>query len=179
MCKTCLVVLLLSMPGLAIGQEPHQHQADPAECATLPLDLKAVVAAMDAPGKKLDALVKQGEMTTLFPSLQRLDVVLHPTHQVSLTATPKSEKKIEGQTFAGYLVFSVPQDGNYRVSADTAVWIDVLDGAKALERTKLNRRMQCGHVHKSLGFTLQAGVTYWLQLSGGKVQEVHLLLTAE
>ncbi len=179
MSRACLIVVLLGMPALALGQQQHPHQPDPAECATLPQDLKAVVAAMDASGEKLDALVKRGEMTVLSPALQRLDVALHPTDHVSLTAMPKTEKKAEGQTFAGLLAFSVPRDGDYRVSADTTVWIDVLDGDRALERTKLNRRMQCGHVHKSLGFTLKAGVTYWLQLSGSRGQEARVLITSE
>lgn len=179
MCKTCLVALLLSVPVLASGQADHPHQADAAECAKLPAELKAVVAAMDGPGKKLDALMKRGEMAALSPVLQRLDVTLHPTEHVSLMATPKSEKKAEGPTFAGLLAFSVPRDGEYRVSVDSALWIDVLDGDKVLERTKLNRRMQCGRVHKSLGFALKAGVNYWLQLSSSKVPEVRVVLTSE
>ncbi len=163
----------------ALGQVPHQHQSDPAECANLPPDLKAVVAAMEGPGRKLEAMTTLAEMSPLTPALQRLDVALHQADRVSLSATPKTEKKDEGQTFAGLLAFSVPQDGSYRVSADTALWIDVLDEDKALERTKLNRRMQCGHVHKSIGFALKAGVTYWLQLSGSKTRETHVMITAE
>jgi hypothetical protein len=177
--NTYLVVVLLGVPALAFGQEPHQHQSDPAECAKLPQDLKAVVAAMDGSGRKLDALTARGEMKPLSPALQRLDVVLHPTDQVSLLAIPKTEMKAEGQTFTGLLAFSVPADGNYRVSADSAVWIDVLDGDRALERTKLNRRVQCGHVHKSIGFTLKGGTTYWLQLSGSKTPEAHVMITAD
>lgn len=177
--RVCLVLVLLGMPALALGQESHPHQADPAECAKLPADLKAVVAAMDGQGRKMQALANRAEMSPLAPALQRLDVVLHPTDRVALAATPKTEKKGEWPTFAGLLALSVPRDGDYRVSADTTVWIDVLDGDRALERTKLNRRMQCGHVHKSLGFSLKAGVTYWLQLSGNKAQEVRVLITAE
>ena len=179
MSSTCLVAVLLGMPVLASGQEQHQHQADPAECAKLPQDLKAVVAAMDGSGRKLESLATRSEMSPLAPALQRLDVALHPADRVSLTATPKTEKKAEGQTFAGFLAFSVPHDGNYRVSADTAAWIDVLDGDRVLERTKLNRRVQCGRVHKSIGFALKAGVTYWLQLSGSKTREVQLMITSE
>jgi len=134
---------------------------------------------MDGPGTKLDAMMKRGDMTALSQDLQRLDVVLHPSDHILLTATPKAEQKSEGQTFAGYVAFSVPHDGVYRVSVDTTVWIDVLDGDQIVERTKLNRRMQCGHVHKSLGFTLNTGVNYWLQLSSSKAFEVHLVLTPE
>jgi len=175
----CLVVVMFGMPGLAFAQEQHQHQSDPVECAQLPSELKAVVAAMDGPGKKLPALAGRSDMTPLAPAAQRLDVTLQPSERVSLAATSKTEKKGEGQTFAGLLAFSVPQDGNYRVSADSTVWIDVLDGDRVVERTKLDRRMQCGHVHKSLGFTLKTGVNYWLQLSSSKVPEVHLIITSE
>lgn len=165
-------------PVPTLGQEPHQHQADPAECSKLPQDLKAVVEAMDKPGRTLGALATRAEMSPLAPAVQRLDVVLHQADRVSLIATPKTEK-VEGQTFAGLLTFSVPQDGNYRVSSDTAFWIDVLDGDKALERAKLNRRMQCGRVHKSIGFALKAGVIYWLQLSSSKTRGVQVMITSE
>jgi hypothetical protein len=175
--STCLIVLL-GITALIFGQEQHQHQPDPGECAKLPADLKAIVTAMDGPGRKQEAQVARTEMSPLSPALRRLDVALHPIDRVSLTAASKTAEKVEG-TFAGLLFFSVPQDGNYRVSSDTALWIEVLDKDKALERTKLNRRMQCGRVHKSIGFALKAGVNYWLQLSGSKGREVQVLLTAE
>jgi hypothetical protein len=174
-----LVVILVSMPVLAFGQEQHQHQSDQAECAKLTTDLKAVVSAMEGPGLPVEALPSRSAMEPLAPALQRLDVTLHPADRVALTATSKTEKRGEVPTFAGLLVFSVPRDGNYRVSADGALWLDVLEGDKVLERRKLDRRIQCGHVHKSLGFALTAGVMYWLQLSGSKVQEVRLLLSSE
>jgi len=174
-----LGLLLLAVPLLVSGQEDHKHQSDPDECAQLPAPLKLVVAAMNGPGIKLDAMMKRGEMNALSPALQRFDVVLHPSDHILLTVTPKAEKKSEGQNFAGYVAFSVPHDGEYRVSVDSTAWIDVLDGDVVVERTKLNRRMQCGHVHKSLGFTLKTGVNYWLQLSSSKAPEVHLVLTPE
>ena len=177
--SACLVIVLLGMPALAWAQEQHRHQPDPAECRKLTPDLKAVVTTMEGPGRKVQAQANRAEINPLSPVLERLDVVLHPADQVSLIAAPKSEKKPEGQTFAGLLAFSVPQDGDYRVSSDTALWIDVLDGGKALERTKLNRRMPCGRVHKSLGFSLRAGLTYWLQLSGNQKQEVHVIITSD
>jgi hypothetical protein len=176
MCNICLI-FLLGMPFLTFGQE-HQHRSDPLECTKLPPDLKAIVTIMDGPGSKLEAQAARAEMSLLSPALRRLDVVLHPTNRVSLTAASKTAEKVEG-TFAGLLLFSVPQDGNYRVSSDTALWMDVLDQDKALERTTLNRRIQCGRVHKSLGFGLKAGVKYWLQLSGSKTREVQVMITPE
>lgn len=180
-CNICLIfllgILLLGMPLLTLGQE-HQHGSDPLECTKLPADLKAIVTVMDGPGGKLEAQAVRAEMSPLSPALTRLDVALHPTNRVSLAATSKTAEKVEG-TFAGLLLFTVPQDGNYRVSSDTALWIDVLDQDNAVERTQLNRRIQCGRVHKSLGFGLKAGVKYWLQLSGSKAREVQVMITTE
>jgi len=178
--SACLVIVLLGMPALAWAQEQHRHQPDPAECRKLTPDLKAVVTTMEGPGRKVQAQANRAEINPLSPVLERLDVVLHPADQVSLIAAAKSEKKPEAApTFAGLLVFSVSRDGMYRVSADTALWIDVLDGDTTLERTQLNRRLGCGRVHKSLGFSLRAGVTYWLQLSGNKKEEAHVIITSD
>ena len=175
-CNICLI-FLLGMPFLTFGQE-HQHRSDPLECTKLPPDLKAVVTAMEDSGRKLEAQIARAEMSPLSPALTRLDVALHPTKRVSLTATAKTAEKVEG-TFAGLLLFTVPQDGSYRVSSDTALGIDVLDQDKALERSVLNRRIQCGRVHKSLGFGLKAGVKYWLQLSGSTTREVQVMISPE
>ena len=172
----CLI-FILGMPLLTFGQE-HQHRSDPIECTKLPPDLKAIVTVMDGPGSKLEAQVARAERSPLSPALQRLEVALHPTNRVSLTAASKTAEKVEG-AFAGFLLFTVPQDGNYRVSSDTALWIDVLDQDKALERTTLNRRIQCGRVHKSIRFGLKGGVKYWLQLSGSKTREVQVMITPE
>jgi hypothetical protein len=172
------IVILAGKPVLASAQMPHGHQSDSAECASLPADLKAVVAAMENPGRILEALATRADMPPLTPATKRLDIMLQPADGVSLIATPKAEKT-DGKTFAGFVLFSLPNDGNYRVSSKTALWIDVLDGDKALKRAKLDRRMSCGRVHKSLGFVLKAGVNYWLQLSGSKGQEAHLMITSE
>ena len=67
----------------------------------------------------------------------------------------------------------------YRVSADSTIWIDVLDGEKPIERVRVAPRLRCGRIHKSLGFPLQREQSYWLELSGSTGLDVVVLITEE
>ena len=105
-------------------------------------------------------------------------MTLHPAERVSLPAKP-AEGPEATASFAGLVPISVPRDGVYRISVSTHLWFELLNGDTKLQRIRLEPRLHCGAVQKSLGFPLKAGVTYWLQLSGSKTQEVHVVITAE
>jgi hypothetical protein len=109
------------------------------------------------------------------PAAERYGVMLHPAERVSLPAKPAESP----EQFAGLVPISVPRDGMYRISVSTHLWLEVLDGDAKLQRVRLEPRLHCGAVQKSLGFALKAGVIYWLQLSGNKSQEVHVIITSE
>ena len=67
----------------------------------------------------------------------------------------------------------------YRISVSTHLWLEVLDSDTKLQRIRLDPSLHCGAIQKSLGFPLKTGVTYWLQLSGNKTQEVRVMITPE
>jgi len=164
--------------GFFLPEQSAQHRADHDECANLSSSLAAVVSAMARPGAKVNALTTREPMAALMPDARRYEVTLHPAERVALLAKPPESTKAAA-SFAGLLPISVPRDGVYRISVSKHLWFEVLNGDAKLERIRLGERLHCGAVQKSLGFQLKAGVTYWLQLSGNKSQEVHVMITSE
>ncbi len=164
--------------GFFLPEQSARHPAEHNECEHLPSNLAAVVSAMAQPGAKVDALAARGPMAALMPAAERFDITLHPAERVSLLAKP-TEGPEAAASFAGLVPISVPRDGVYRISVSTHLWLEVLDGDAKLQRVRVEPRLHCGAVQKSLGFAMKTGVTYWFQLSGAKSQEVQLMITAE
>jgi len=164
--------------GFFLSEQTAQHPADHDECASLPSNLAAVVSTMTMPGTKINALAARGPMTALVPAAERFEVALHPAEHVSLPVKPTEGPEM-ASSFAGLLPISVLRDGVYRISVSTHLWLEVLDGDTKLQRIRLDPRLHCGAIQKSLGFPLKTGVTYWLQLSGNKTQEVRVMITPE
>ncbi len=81
--------------------------------------------------------------------------------------------------FGGFVRLTVPKDGMYRISADSPIWIEVIDGGKPIERVRTVPRLRCGRIHKSLGFPLKRDRSYWLEISGSKRPDVAMLITEE
>jgi len=163
--------------GFILPQQTAQHPTGHDECANLPSNSAAVVSAMAKPGTKVNAQATRGPAAALTPAAERFEVTLHPAERVSLLAKPAESEP--AATFAGLLPISVPRDGVYRISLSTHLWLEMLNGDTKLERIRLDPRLHCGTVQKSLGFPLKAGVKYWLQLSGNKSPEVHMVITTE
>lgn len=180
-----LTVVASAFPALGMGEMGHRHQPETAgQCTTLPDGLLEIVAAMDRPGEKVEALVRRGEMAPLSPAVRRLDVTLHPADQVALAAmagrTGEGRSGDWAHTFAGLLELTVPNDGVYRVSASSRTWIDVLEDQDAVARVRPTHRLhRCGHVHKSVEFPLKKGGSYWLEVSGSESPVISLIITPE
>lgn len=81
--------------------------------------------------------------------------------------------------FGGFVRLTVPRDGMYRISADSTLWIEVIDGEKPIERVRVAPRLHCGLIHKSLVFPLKRERSYWLEISGSKRSDVAVLITEE
>jgi hypothetical protein len=180
-----LVMAVCLIPSMAGSQVNGSHPAESSDqCGSLPAELQAIVAAMDLPGRKVEALARRGEMAPLTPAVQRLDVILHPAEQVSLGAVqvrPTRGRSDEwAGTFAGLLELTVPRDGVYRISASSRTWIDVLESNQAVPRIRpLHRLHRCGRVHKSVEFALKQGNSYWLEVSGSESPVIALMITPE
>lgn len=187
---------LLLVPMIVFAQEDHTHSPATADdCAKLSSELQTVVAAMDGPGSKIEASPKPESAPAVEPGIHKLEVVLQPLSGVSLVAkeslsrqTLSSEGSMAEKTkpsenveniFGGFVRLIVPKDGMYRISADSSIWIEVIDEEKSIERARIAPRLRCGRIHKSLGYPLKQERSYWLEISGSKRPDVAVLITNE
>jgi hypothetical protein len=188
--------LLLLVPMSVSAQMDHTHSSATAEdCTRLPPELQEVVAAMDGPGSKIEALPKSEISPAIAPGMHKLEVVLRPLAEVGLLGKESLSRETLGRKdaiddktkpsenvenlFGGFVRLTVPKDGIYRISVDSALWIEMIDGGKPIERVRTVPRLHCGRIHKSLGFPLKQERSYWLEMSGSKRPEVALLITED
>lgn len=187
---------LLLVPMTVSAQVDHIHSPTTAEdCSKLSPKLQAVVTAMDEPGSRIEAFPRLESTPEVEPGIHKLELALRPLSEVELVGkenlsrqTLRPEGAMAEQTkpkenvenlFGGFVRLTVPKDGLYRISSDSPIWIEVIDGGKPVERVRTIPRLRCGRIHKSLGFPLQRENSYWLELSGSRRPDVALLVTEE
>ena len=187
---------LLLVPMNVPAQTDHTHSpASTEDCTKLSPELQAVVAGMDGPGSKIEALPKPESTPAVEPSIDKLEVALRPLSEVELVGKESLSRQTLGQRdamagktkpsenienlFGGFVRLAVQKDGIYRISADSTLWIEVINGEKPIERVRTIPRLHCGRIHKSLGFPLKRERSYWLEISGSKRPDVAVLITEE
>ena len=194
--KLVLVIpWLLLVPMIASAQMDHTHTPGPGEeCSKLSPEFQAIVSEMDGLGSWIEASPKPESNPALKPGIHKLEVALRPLAEVwlvekeSVAPTPGAEGTMANKTepsekvdnlFGGFVLLNVPRDGLYRISTDSTLWIEIIDGGKPIERVKITPRLHCGRIHKSLGFPLKRERSYWLEMSGSKRSHVTVLITEE
>lgn len=101
-----------------------------------------------------------------------------------LALTPSTDAKFEVTptkppatgTFSGVVRFDVAKAGTYRVALGGPLWIDVVQGGKALTSVAHAHGPACSPVKKMVDFALPAG-RYALQLSGAKTPDALVSIT--
>jgi hypothetical protein len=170
----------LSLPAMAFAQMEHVHPpAADEDCTKLSSSLQAVVSVMEAPEMSVEARVKRDSTLPVEPGVKRVQLRLQPMSLVQPVAGRVKAGENRDVVFGGFMSLRASLEGTYRISADSTVWLDVLDGDQPIQRSTTLSRLHCGKIEKSLGFYLKAGVVYWLEFSGSKRPEVSVVITAE
>jgi hypothetical protein len=195
--KLVLVISwLLFVPMIVSAQTDHTHTPDPGEdCTKLSPELQAIVSEMDGPGSRIEASPRPESTPAVEPGIHKLEVALRPLSDVGLVGKERISRQILGAEgtmanktepsenvdylFGGFVLLTVPRDGLYRISTDSTLWMEVIDGGNPIERVKITPRLHCGRIHKSLGFPLKRERSYWLEMSGSKRSIVRVLITEE
>jgi hypothetical protein len=124
----CISYLLLVVSMTVSAQMDHMHAPATAEdCTSLSPELQAVVAAMDRPGSRIEALSKSESSPAVEPGIHKLEVALRPLSEVGLLGKENLSGESEN-LFGGFVRLTVRKDGIYRVSVDSTLWIDMIDG---------------------------------------------------
>jgi hypothetical protein len=142
-------------------------------CDHYALDVDTELAAMTSVPRKLTALAGRGPAPAIGPAWQPLTIRLQQADQVALAHTPKRP----GPN-AGLVALSVPDDGVYRVSVDSAAWIEIVHDDERVEPIQFEMQTGCPTLFKIIRYRLTRGGDYWLELSAGS-PVVTMLFTAE
>jgi hypothetical protein len=186
----------LFVPMTVSAQMDHTHTPSPGEdCTKLSPELQAIVSEMDGPGLRIEASPRLESTPALEPGIHKLEVALRPLSEVWLVGKERISRQTLGAEgtmanktkpsenvdylFGGFVLLTVPRDGLYRISTDSTLWMEVIDGGKPIERVKITPRLHCGRIHKSLGFPLTREQSYWLEMSDSKRSNVTVLITEE
>jgi hypothetical protein len=81
-------------------------------------------------------------------------------------------------SMAGLARFTVRTAGRYRVTVDTALWIDAVDAASIIPPLNYIAWHRCPHYRKSVEYRLAAGHTVTLQFSGATAASVNVTIEA-
>lgn len=116
------------------------------------------------------ASAPQIEVNTLYSvDLQPLGQVAFP-HALGKPFPPESSS-------GGMLKLRLNTAGYYRISIDAPLWIDVLAANDVIASTGFQGRQPCRLIHKSVAWSLPAGVELIVQLAGAARDRMHLAVT--
>ncbi len=166
----CLAALAQCAVVAVMAQASRPIEEMRGNCDDYALDVQRELAAMKDTPLKLTALTSRGTAPPMSPIGQSLLVTLHHPGQVTLAATPK-----RSGSYAGLLAFSVPTDGQYRISAGSPIWIEVLNSQERVESTGFEMQTGCAALFKTIQYRLKAGLNYWLELSANTSTATMLL----
>jgi len=91
-----------------------------------------------------------------------------------LVTTPK--KSLVQSPLGGLAQFNVPSSGNYRITVDSPLWIDVVAAGATLAPSTYNGWHSCRLFRKTVQYALQTGQAYVLQLSEATPELVRIVI---
>jgi hypothetical protein len=101
---------------------------------------------------------------------------LAPQAAVSFAAAPGKKSAPDG-AYAGLAVLQLETAGDYRVSVDAPVWIDVAADGKLAAVEDYQGLHSCDAPHKIVEFNLAGASRFVLQLSGAPKAAIRLTVT--
>lgn len=161
-----MTAILVLAAGPVAGQEASQAggMAGGACAEISDRNLPADLAGWAASPVRLEAGRGAGAAPPRLPVGVVADVALHPAAEVTLHAAPEQVRTPEAP-HAGMLEIDVPAKGVWRVSASTALWIDLVGPGGRQASAAFGNLAPCTGIRKVVEFPLEPGL-YVLQLSG-------------
>jgi hypothetical protein len=150
------------------------HAQDP--CAAFTWDVSRERAVFASTATTVTAARSSATAPTL--ELETLYALrLSPQTEVSFDLPPGSRKTPTGSVYAGFARVRTTVAGNYRISADQPVYVDVIAGGSAIRSKDFQGRAGCSAPHKVVEFDLPADTVLTLQASGAPSATTRLALT--
>jgi hypothetical protein len=163
-------LLLIATSG---GYVTAAFAADP--CSGFKWDVSKELALFGGQGVALSA----GKNVASAPALgtDRLyQLTLPPQSEVAFALAPGRMKSNDG-VYAGLATLKLDAPGNYRISVDASLWIDVVGKGQLAAMTDFQGQQSCDAPHKIVEFDLNGAKEFMLQLSGSANATVRLTVT--
>ena len=169
----CKRILSLTMIALAAAGATRAFADDP--CLGFKWDVRKEHALFGGAPAALSA----GKALPSAPTIvagRLYALQLAPQTAVSFAAPPGKKSQSDG-AYAGLAVLELDTAGDYRVSVDAPVWIDVAADGKLAAVEDYQGLQSCDAPHKIVEFNLVGASHFVLQLSGAPKAAIRLTVT--
>lgn len=170
--RGAVLFCLLLAAGPAFGGLRHRPMDEMhGGCASFQMDLRREMEVLGRAAQRLAAWPTQRHHASQLAVWSPVTITLLPFDQAALSAVPKRPG-----AYAGLIPFVVRKSGQYRISAGTPVWVEVIANGHRVQPVEFEMQSQCAVLFKTVVYALAADVPYWLELSG-VTQDVRILLS--
>lgn len=177
--SSALLALSSALASAQIVREPAPLPAAEdlrASCMAPNWDMALEVKAFQSTAENLPASRSSLELPPL--ELGRLYVLrLSPETEVRYLQNT-AKKSLVQNPLGGLAQFNVPSSGNYRITVDSPLWIDVVAAGAVLAPSAFNGWHSCRLFRKTVQYALQTGQAYVLQLSEATPELVRVVIEA-
>jgi len=172
------LTMLAGYAALAEGHElpPRPMEEMHGDCMNYRWDMSRELAMWEATAQSVAAAASAEAPPTVELST-RYAVSLVPHDDVVFVVTPEKDRG-GSDRFSGILRVTVPEDGLYRVSASSGIWIDAVSNGEVIKSSGFEMQTKCSTVFKSVAYRLSKGDSTVLQLSGNRTSAVDIAITA-
>jgi hypothetical protein len=151
------------------------HADDPAgSCQATGWDMQNEMAAFKSTAENVPAAVTQVNLAPLDVGVLYV-VKLHPQTDVHYLAS-SDRKSLVHSPLGGLVALVVPKDGDYRITVDSPLWMDVVGPTGALKPAAYTGWHECRLFRKSIEYTLTAGDPWVLQISEATPELVRVVV---
>jgi hypothetical protein len=161
-------------PVPVVQARPPVAQANP--CAAFEMDVRRELGLIAQAGTAVTAAAR-ADAAPLVPRDRGLTVTLVKQGSVTFIQPPAS-KRGGPDSYAGLVSLGTLPKGEWRVSASLPVWLDLVT-TKLLESPAFEMQPACREMRKSVVFVQPTDAPTWLQISGGTVADVRIVITPQ
>jgi hypothetical protein len=115
--------------------------------------------------------------TPLLTTDRLYELQLAPQSEVKMVLPPGRNPKLQ-DGFAGMVRLQLPHAGTYRISLDTAAWVDVIGDGQMINSADFQGHAGCRAPHKMVQYVLPAAHAMVLQISDAAGPALRLTITA-
>jgi hypothetical protein len=172
-----LVALAAWFASIPLGTVARAAAGQPTACSAFTMDLRRELSLMRSPSGMAVTAAARADSAPAIPADRLLIVKLVRQGTVTFSQPPDS-KRGGPDSYAGLVSLGPLSTGEWRVSANRAVWFDVVSSNRLLQSPTFEMQAGCADLRKSVVFVQPNTAPAWLQVSGGAEPEVRIVVTA-